>query len=53
MSPEAQELITRIQQLISNPNVNHNPYFPNREQWVKANEEKIKFIIKNEKINVN
>lgn len=48
-TPESIELIYRMEQLISNPNVKHNPYYPSREAWVKANQEKIKEIKKAEK----
>lgn len=48
-TPESIELIARMEQLISNPNVKHNPYFSNREQWIKSQEAKIKEIKKAEK----
>lgn len=44
MKPETQELITRMEQLISNPNVRHNPSYSSRSEWVKAQTEKIKEI---------
>ena len=52
-TPESIELIARMEQLISNPNVKHNPYYPSREAWVKANQEKIKEIKKAENVNKN
>jgi len=48
-TPESIELIARMEQLISNPNIKHNPYYSSRESWVKANQEKIKEIKKAEK----
>lgn len=52
-TPESIELIARMEQLISNPNIKHNPYFPNREQWIKSQEAKIKEIKQSENVNKN
>lgn len=48
MNPESIELIRRMELMINNKNHPHNPYYPNRETWVRETKAKIEEIKRKE-----